>query len=282
MPAARAGQARRCAGVGSPMCVGQPQPNRLWQNRQRRRGGRRLIQRFQKRKGIHCHRAIVVIPCRVGAPGHVKAQGLSTPGLASQQRYVTDARLRFPGRVWYYHPLPFPLAEMHLSWRSRCSVRPAAPRTILADSQEGKTVTCRKCEQKFTVKPPRPKKKADDDDRDSRTERGPRRSRVRDEEEDDRPRRRRARDEDEDDEDDRQRRRVAKKSSGGGTVLIVLGSIAAVLLLMCGGGGLLFYFVIKDAIEEEQAQMPAGPGPAPAPFGGGKPIPPPVPPPPPQ
>jgi HEAT repeat protein len=155
----------------------------------------------------------------------------------------------------------------------------------LADSQEGKTVTCKKCEQKFTVKPPRSKKKADDDDdRDSRTERGPRRSRVRDEEEDDRPRRRRARDDDDDDEDedDRQRRRVAKKSSGGGTVWIVLGSIAAVLILMCGGGGLAFYFAIKDAIEEEQAQIPAGPAPVPGPgFGGGKPIPPPVQPPPP-
>jgi HEAT repeat protein len=144
----------------------------------------------------------------------------------------------------------------------------------LDDAKEGKTVRCRKCEEKFTVEAPRPKRKADDEDDDRDSRRAPRRSRVRDDEEDDRPRRRRARDDDDDD-DDRPRRRAPKKSSGSGTVLIVLGSIAAVLILVCGGGGLLLYFAAKDAVDEAQAQMPGGPGPAPAPLGGG-PIPPPA------
>jgi predicted Zn finger-like uncharacterized protein len=143
------------------------------------------------------------------------------------------------------------------------------------DTQEGKTVRCSKCEEKFTVKAPRPRKKADDDDRDDK--RASRRSRVREDEEGDRPRRR-SRD-DEEDEDDRPRRRAPKKSSGGGTVLIIVGSIAAVLLLLCGGIGTLVYFSVKNGADEVQAQMQGGagpaPAPAPAPFGGGPIAPPP-------
>jgi predicted Zn finger-like uncharacterized protein len=141
----------------------------------------------------------------------------------------------------------------------------------LDDSQVGKTVRCRKCEETFTVKAQRDRKKYDYEDNDRRAERAPRVSRVRDEE-DDRPRRRRARDEDEDerprrrrsreddDEDDRRRRR-ARKSSGAGTVLIVLGSIAAVLLVVCGGGAAFLYFRFRAAVEDIQGQMQAGPQP---------------------
>jgi HEAT repeat protein len=161
-----------------------------------------------------------------------------------------------------------------MSIRMRCPTCGAA--NNLDDGQEGKTVRCSKCEEKFTVKPQRPRKKADDEDE------RPRRScsRVADEDEDERPRRRRSRDDDE--EDDRPRRRPAKKSSGGGVVLAVVGSIVALLLLVCGGGGLWFYFAVKNAVDEAQAQMQGGHAPAPGPFGGAPVAPPPPVPPPPQ
>jgi predicted Zn finger-like uncharacterized protein len=129
----------------------------------------------------------------------------------------------------------------------------------LDDSQEGKTVRCNKCEEKFTVKPARPRKT--DEDRPQRRGRSgrdadedddrPRRRRPRDDDEDERPRRRRSRDDD-DDEDDRPRRR-APKPSGNGAMWIVLGVVAAVLILICGGGGLIFVG-IRNAIEDEEAE----------------------------
>jgi hypothetical protein len=150
----------------------------------------------------------------------------------------------------------------------------------LADSLEGKTVRCRRCEQTFTVQLARTKSKdTADDDEGLRTEPAPLQSRAR-REEDDRPRRRRSYDEEEDDryrrrrggedEDDQPRRRAVGQS-GGATVWIVLGGIAATLLLLCGGAGAVVYFAISQAVENEQAQAQSRPRPGDA--NGGNPAP---------
>jgi predicted Zn finger-like uncharacterized protein len=145
----------------------------------------------------------------------------------------------------------------------------------LAESNEGKTVKCQKCGERFLSTPvagadqgtagisssaPRPvvppSARRDDDEH---AEERPRRRRSRADEDDDRPRRRRGDDEDDDDrprrqrdddedDDDRPRRRRKRKPSGSNAGLII-GIVVGVMILMCGGGVMAVVWSIKTAVK---------------------------------
>jgi DNA-directed RNA polymerase subunit RPC12/RpoP len=140
----------------------------------------------------------------------------------------------------------------------------------LADTQEGKTVRCKDCGEKFVVEAPRRPRAEDEEDdhrprrrsaraRDdeeeeervstvpTRARRGPARARD-DEEEEERPRRRSSPDRDEEEEEERPRRRPTKKggvplwawlAGGGGLLVVVVGVVVLVVVLRKGdkGGG---------------------------------------------
>jgi DNA-directed RNA polymerase subunit RPC12/RpoP len=106
----------------------------------------------------------------------------------------------------------------------------------LADTQEGKTVRCKDCDEKFVVEKPRRKRRDDDEEEDDRPRK--RSARVRDDEDEERDtKRRRRRDDDDDDEDEDERdERPRRKAKKGGIPLWVW--------LASGGGGLLLIVVI--------------------------------------
>ncbi len=112
----------------------------------------------------------------------------------------------------------------------------------LADMQDGKTVRCKDCGEKFVVEAPR-RPRAEDEEDDPRPRR--RSARARDEEEEERPRRRSSPDRDED-EEERPRRRPAKKggvplwawlAGGGGLLVVVVGVVVLVIVLRKGDKG---------------------------------------------
>lgn len=131
----------------------------------------------------------------------------------------------------------------------------------LADSQRGKTVRCKHCDDTFTVpreergRPvsvPRrddpPRRRDDFRGRDEDAPPGPRR---RDDDEDRRPRRR------SDDEERRPRR--SEKGGGGNGLLVgfVVGGL--LLLLMCSGGGVLFAMLLFPSRSNQAGIVPGRP-----------------------